>query len=176
LRRKTFLYRIPVVQNGTYWYHSHSRFQEQTGLVGALIVERREKDSIEFDKEYVVFLSDWTDINPETIFSNLKHQSDYSNYHRLTFRDFLSEAKRKGLRPTMSDHLAWPRMNMSPADISDVTGATYTYLLNGHAPNANWTGLFQPGERILRHQRVVKCLTVLFTSSPLPLASIESTV
>jgi CopA family copper-resistance protein len=145
---KTFLYRIPVVQSGTYWYHSHSRFQEQTGLVGALIVERREKDSIEFDKEYVVFLSDWTDTHPETIFSNLKQQSDYYNYHQLTFRDFLSEAKKKGLRPTISDHLAWARMNMSPTDISDVSGATYTYLLNGNAPNANWTGLFQPGERI----------------------------
>jgi CopA family copper-resistance protein len=145
---KTFLYRIPVVQSGTYWYHSHSRFQEQTGLLGALIVERREKDSIEFDKEYVIFLSDWTDTNPETIFSNLKQQSDYYNSHRLTLPDFLSEAKMKGLRPTISDRLAWARMNMSPTDISDVSGATYTYLLNGNTPNANWTGLFQPGERI----------------------------
>ena len=145
---KTFLYRIPVVQSGTYWYHSHSRFQEQTGLIGALIVERREKDSIEFDKEYVVFLSDWTDTNPETIFSNLKQQNDYYNYHRLTLTDFLSEAKRQGLRPTISDRLPWARMNMSPTDISDVSGATYTYLLNGNPPNANWTGLFQPGDRI----------------------------
>jgi CopA family copper-resistance protein len=145
---ETFLYRIPVVQSGTYWYHSHSQFQEQTGLIGALIVEPREKDSIEFDKEYVVFLSDWTDTNPETIFSNLKQQSDYYNYHRLTFRDFLSEAKKKGVSPTISDHLAWARMNMSPTDISDVSAATYTYLLNGNTPNANWTGLFEPGERI----------------------------
>jgi CopA family copper-resistance protein len=145
---KTFVYRIPVVQSGTYWYHSHSRFQEQTGLVGALIVERREKDSIEFDKEYVVVLADWTDTNPETIFSNLKQQSDYYNFHRPTVPDFFSEAKKKGLRPTISDRLAWARMNMSPADISDVSGATYTYLLNGNTPNANWTGLFQPGERI----------------------------
>ncbi len=145
---KTFLYRIPVVQSGTYWYHSHSRFQEQTGLIGALIVERREKDPIEFDKEYVVFLSDWTDTNPETIFSNLKQQSDYYNYHRLTLPDFFSEAKRKGLRPTVSERLAWARMDMSPTDISDVSGATYTYLLNGNPPNANWTGLFQSGERI----------------------------
>jgi CopA family copper-resistance protein len=145
---KTFVYRIPVVQSGTYWYHSHSRFQEQTGLVGALIVERREKDSIEFDREYVVFLCDWTDTNPETIFSNLKQQSDYYNYHKLTVPNFFSEAKKKGLRPAISDHLAWARMNMSPTDISDVSGATYTYLLNGNAPQANWTGLFQPGERI----------------------------
>jgi len=136
------------VQSGTYWYHSHSRFQEQAGLVGALIVERREKDSIEFDREYVVFLCDWTDTNPETIFSNLKQQSDYYNYHKLTVPSFFSEAKKKGLRPAIFDHLAWARMNMSPTDISDVSGATYTYLLNGNAPAANWTGLFQPGERI----------------------------
>jgi CopA family copper-resistance protein len=145
---KTFIYRIPVVQSGTYWYHSHSRFQEQTGLVGALIVERREKDTIEFDKEYVVVLSDWTDTNPETIFSNLKQQSDYYNFHRPTVPDFFLEAKRKGLRPTISDRLAWAKMNMSPTDIADVSGATYTYLLNGNPPNANWTGLFQRGERI----------------------------
>jgi len=145
---KTFIYRIPVLQSGTYWYHSHSRFQEQTGLFGALIVERREKDSIEFDEEYVVFLSDWTDTNPETIFRNLKQQSDYYNYQRLTVPNFFSAAKKKGLRPTISDRLAWARMNMSPTDISDVSGATYTYLMNGNTPNANWTGLFQPGERI----------------------------
>lgn len=145
---ETFLYRFPVVQNGTYWYHSHSRFQEQTGLIGALIVEPRDKDPIEFDREYVVFLSDWTDSNPDTIFSNLKQQSDYYNYHRLTVPNFFSEAKKKGLRAAASERLMWARMNMSPTDLSDVSGATYTYLLNGNAPNANWTGLFQPGERI----------------------------
>ncbi|MHB1935448.1 MAG: copper resistance system multicopper oxidase [Acidobacteriaceae bacterium] len=151
---ETFDYRFPVVQHGTYWYHSHSRFQEQTGLSGALIIdpqnkaERNEKYPIEFDREYVVFLSDWTDTNPETIFSNLKEQSDYYNYHRLTVPNFISAAKRKGFGPTASDRLAWARMNMSPTDLSDVSGATYTYLLNGNAPNANWTGLFQPGERV----------------------------
>ncbi|MHB2006581.1 MAG: copper resistance system multicopper oxidase [Acidobacteriaceae bacterium] len=145
---ETFDYRIPVAQSGTYWYHSHSRFQEQTGLSGALIVERSGKDPIEFDREYVVFLSDWTDTNPETIYSNLKEQSDYYNYHRLTVPNFLSVAKKKGLGPTASDRLTWAHMNMSPTDLSDVSGATYTYLLNGNAPNANWTGLFKPGERV----------------------------
>lgn len=145
---ETFLYRFPVVQNGTAWYHSHSRFQEQTGLIGALIIDPRDKDPIEFDREYVVFLSDWTDANPETLFSNLKQQSNYYNYHRLTLADFISSAKKKGLGPTLSDRLAWAKMNMSPRDILDVTGATYTYLLNGNSPNANWTGLFRSGERI----------------------------
>jgi CopA family copper-resistance protein len=169
---KTFVYRIPVVQSGTYWYHSHSRFQEQTGLIGALIVERREKDAIEFDKEYVVVLSDWADANPETIFSNLKQQSDYYNYHRLTLPDFFSEAKKKGLRPTISDRLAWARMNMSPTDISDVSGATYTYLLNGNTPNANWTGLFQPGDRI--RLRFINASSMTFFDVRLP--GLEMTV
>jgi CopA family copper-resistance protein len=145
---ETFTYRIPVKQTGTYWYHSHTRFQEQTGLLGALILERKDKDTIEFDREYVVMLTDWTDSNPETIFRNLKQDSEYYNFHRRTAGTFFSDAKNNGLRPTISDRLAWGRMNMSPTDISDVSGATYTYLLNGNAPNANWTGLFQPGERV----------------------------
>ncbi len=145
---ETFVYHFPVVQNGTYWYHSHSRFQEQTGLLGALIIEPRDNDPIEFDQEYVVMLTDWTDTNPETVFSNLKEQSEYYNFHQRTAGTFFSNVRRIGLGPTISNRLAWGRMNMTPTDISDVSGATYTYLLNGSAPNANWTGLFQPGERV----------------------------
>ena len=145
---ETFLYRFPVKQNGTYWYHSHSGFQEQTGLIGALIIDPRDRDSAEFDREYVVLLSDWTDANPETVFSNLKEQSDYYNYHRLTLPNFISAAAKDGFGRTVSERLAWARMDMSPTDIADVSGATYTYLLNGSSPNVNWTGLFRPGERI----------------------------
>ena len=93
-------------------------------------------------------LTDWTDTNPETIFSNLKEQSDYYNYHQRTAGTFFSDVKKMGLRPTISNRMMWGRMNMSPMDIADVTGATYTYLLNGNTPRANWTGLFQPGERV----------------------------
>jgi CopA family copper-resistance protein len=146
--KETFTYRIPVVQSGTYWYHSHSRFQEQTGVIGAIVIEPRDKDSINFDREYVVLLTDWTDTNPETVFSNLKEQSDYYNYHQRTAGTFFSDVRKMGLKPTISNRMMWGRMNMSPADIADVTGATYTYLLNGNTPNANWTGLFQPGERV----------------------------
>lgn len=145
---QTFLYRFPVKQNGTYWYHSHSGFQEQTGLIGALIIDPRDRAPIEFDREYVVLLSDWTDANPETILSNLKEQSDYYNYHRRTLPNFLTTAAKDGFGRTVSERLAWARMDMSPTDISDVTGATYTYLLNGNPPKANWTGLFHPGERV----------------------------
>ncbi len=145
---ETFQYRFPVRQNGTYWYHSHSGFQEQTGLIGAVIIDSRDRDPIEFDRDYVVLLSDWTDANPQSVFSNLKEESDYYNYHRLTLPNFISTSAKDGFDQTVSQRLAWARMNMSPSDISDVTGATYTYLLNGHAPNANWTGLFHAGERI----------------------------
>jgi CopA family copper-resistance protein len=145
---ETFIYRFPVLQNGTYWYHSHAQFQEQTGLLGAIVIEPRDQDPIEFDREYVVLLSDWTDADPETILSNLKEESDYYNYHRFTLANFIRDAKKNGTGSTLSSRRAWGRMNMSPNDIADVSGAAYTYLLNGNAPRANWTGLFRPGERV----------------------------
>jgi CopA family copper-resistance protein len=145
---ETFTYRIPVTQNGTYWYHSHSRFQEQTGHYAPLIIEPRGKDPVEYDRDYVIMLSDWTDENPETIYTNLKQQSDYYNYHQRTVGTFLSDARKKGLGPTVSDRLMWGAMNMSPNDILDVSGATYTYLINGNPPAPNWTALFRPRERV----------------------------
>jgi CopA family copper-resistance protein len=145
---ETFVYRIPVRQNGTYWYHSHSRFQEQTGIVGALIIEPRDKEPIEFDREYVVLLTDWTDENPDTVYANLKKQSDYYDYSKRTARTFFSDVKTRGLHATILDRLAWGRTNMSPTDLADVTSATYTYLLNDKPPGSNWTALFEPGERV----------------------------
>jgi CopA family copper-resistance protein len=143
-----FIYRFPVVQGGTYWYHSHSGGQEQQGMTGALIVEPKGKDPIAFDREYVVMLTDWTDTDPMTVLSNLKQDSDYYNYRQRTAGTFFSDVKKNGLRPTLSERLMWGRMNMAPTDILDVTGSTYTYLLNGNTPKANWTGLFQSGERV----------------------------
>ncbi len=145
---ETYTYRFQLRQNGTYWYHSHAGFQEQTGLLGAIVIEPRDQDPIEFDREYVVLLSDWSDSDPEKIFSNLKEESDYYNYHRATLANFIADAKKNGVGSTLHQRMAWGRMNMSPNDILDVSGATYTYLLNGKAPKANWTGLFRPGERI----------------------------
>src|SRR5260370_23769388 len=141
-------YRIPVVQSGTSWYHSQSGGQEQMGMNGALVIERKDKDPIEFDREYVVLLTDWTDTAPETVLSNLKEDSEYYNYRQRTAGTFFSDVKKQGLRSTISDRRMWGRMNMTPTDILDVTGATYTYLLNGNTPHANWTGLFQAGERV----------------------------
>jgi len=145
---ETFTYRFPILQAGTYWYHSHSGMQEQTGLYGALVLMPREPQPYRYDRDYAVMLSDWTDEDPLTIVSNLKQQSDYYNYHQRTVGTFADDVKRDGLKPTLKDRLRWGQMRMSPTDIMDVTSATYAFLVNGRAPAANWTGLFTPGEKV----------------------------
>jgi len=145
---ETYVYRFPVHQSGTYWYHSHSEFQEQTGVYGAIVIEPKSGYVQRFDHDYVVLLSDWSDESPETIVSNLKFQSDYYNYGQRTLGTFVEDADKKGLGATVADRLEWGKMRMSPTDILDVSGATYTYLINGQPPAANWTALFRPGERV----------------------------
>ena len=145
---ETFLYRFPVRQSGTYWYHSHSMFQEQTGLYGAIVIAPKAGYPQAFDRDYVVLLSDWSFEPPETIVSNLKFQSNQYNYGQRTLGTFIDDAQRKGMADTVADRLEWGRMRMSPTDVLDVSGATYTYLINGQPPGANWTALFRPGERV----------------------------
>jgi CopA family copper-resistance protein len=145
---ETFIYRFPVHQSGTYWYHSHSGFQEQTGVDGPIVIVPKGGYAQAFDRDYVVFLSDWSDENPDTIASNLKFQSGYYNYGERTVGTFVDDAEKKGLAATVADRLEWGKMRMSPTDILDVSGATYTYLINGQPPGANWTALFRPGERV----------------------------
>ena len=145
---ETFVYRFPVTQSGTYWYHSHTGFQEQSGLYGAIVIEPHDGYRYRFDRDYVVLLSDWTDENPETIVSNLKFQGDYYNRGQRTVDTFVEDVRREGLAATMADRLDWGRMRMSPTDILDVNGSTYTYLMNGQSATANWTALFRPGERV----------------------------
>jgi CopA family copper-resistance protein len=145
---ETFVYRFPVHQNGTYWYHSHSGFQEQTGVYGPIVIVPKGGYAQGFDRDYVVMLSDWSDESPETIVSNLKFQSNYYNYGQRTLGTFVDDAQRKGFADTVADRLEWGSMRMSPTDILDVSGSTYTYLINGQPPGANWTALFRPGERV----------------------------
>ena len=145
---ETFTYRFPVIQSGTYWYHSHSGMQEQTGLYGPLIFEPKAKEPYAYDRDYVVMLSDWTDEDPMTVVSNLKQQGDYYNYNQRTLGTFIADSKRQGFSATLADRLMWGKMRMSPTDIMDVTGATYTFLINGQPPAANWTALFNRGERV----------------------------
>ena len=141
-------YRFKVVQSGSYWYHSHSGFQEQLGVYGALIIDPKEPEPFSYDRDYVVFLSDWTDESPARVLAKLKKRSDYYNRGRRTLGDFIDDVADNGWSDTVSERWAWAKMNMSPTDLADISGATYTYLLNGQAPDGNWTGLFQPGERI----------------------------
>ena len=145
---ETFTYRFPVKQGGTYWYHSHSGMQEQTGMFAALLLVPREKEPYAYDRDYVVILSDWTDEDPMMIASNLKQQSDYYNFQQRTLGTFIQDARTMGFNAAIQDRLMWGGMRMSPTDIQDVTGATYTYLVNGHPPAANWTALFNPGEKV----------------------------
>jgi CopA family copper-resistance protein len=145
---ETFVYRFPVRQSGTYWYHSHSGFQEQTGVYGPIVIVPKGGYAQGFDRDYVVMLSDWSDESPDTIVSNLKFQSNYYNYGQRTLGTFADDAQRQGLAATVADRLEWGKMRMSPADILDVSGATYMYLINGQPPGANWTALFRPGERV----------------------------
>ena len=145
---QTFIYRFPIHQSGTYWYHSHSAFQEQTGVYGPIIIDPKGGYAHPFDRDYVVFLSDWSDESPDTIVSNLKFQSDYYNFNQRTFGAFFGDVSRKGLVETVSDRMMWGQMRMSPTDILDVSGATYTYLMNGQPPASNWTALFRPAERV----------------------------
>ncbi len=144
----TFVYRFKVRQSGTYWYHSHSRFQEQTGLYGPLIIEPTGGERHGSDREYVVLLSDWSDADPEWIYAALKRQSDYFNFGRRTVANFVADVRAHGLAETSADRGMWGRMRMDPTDLADVGGATYTYLMNGVTPAGNWTALFGRGERI----------------------------
>jgi len=145
---ETFVYRFALKQSGTYWYHSHSRFQEQTGLFGALVIEPSEPPRYPADRDYVVMLNDWTDENPEHIFAKLKKQSDYYNHGLPTVPELFRDVRTQGVQKALAERRMWNDMRMDRTDFADVSGATYTYLMNGAAPAGNWTGLFHPGEKI----------------------------
>jgi CopA family copper-resistance protein len=145
---ETYVYRFDVRQSGTYWYHSHSAFQEQAGLYGPLVIDPREPEPFAYDREHIVMLSDWTDLDPRDLFARLKKMSDYDNFYQRTVGDFVQDVREQGLRATLADRKAWGEMRMTPTDISDVNAHTYTYLMNGRTPAATWTGLFRPGERV----------------------------
>ena len=145
---ETFTYRFPVIQNGTYWYHSHSGFQEQTGAYGAIIIDPKEPEPFSYDREYVVVLSDWSDEDPHAIYAKLKKLSHYYNFRERTVSEALAEIENKGWSGFWADRGMWNEMRMSDRDISDVTGYTYTFLMNGVTPADGWLGLFKRGERV----------------------------
>ncbi|MXP65297.1 copper resistance system multicopper oxidase [Roseomonas sp. M0104] len=145
---ETFTYRFPVVQSGTYWYHSHMSYQEQKGAYGALIIEPEGQPHIQVDRDYVVVLSDWMDGSPLVVQNNLKQMSDYYNFNRRTLGSFVSDVNQSGLGMTVAERARWANMRMDPSGITQPTAALYTYLMNGQPPSANWTALFRPGESV----------------------------
>ena len=143
-----YVYQFKVKQHGTYWYHSHSGLQEQQGVYGPLVIDPKEPEPYSYQRDYVVMLSDWTDEDPIALMKTLKKQSDYYNLHKPTLGDFIRDVGKQGWSATAADRLMWAQMKMNPTDLADVSGETYTYLLNGQPPGQNWTGVFKAGETI----------------------------
>ncbi|MBA2918765.1 copper resistance system multicopper oxidase [Sphingomonas sp. MAH-20] len=141
--RSTFLYEFPIRQSGTYWYHSHSGVQEQLGHYGPIVIDPAGEDPVKYDREHVIVLSDHSQMAATAILRKLKQQPGYFNYQKQTLAGLLA-----GKGQPLKDRLMWGGMRMDPTDIADVTGSTYTYLVNGHGPQDNWTALFTPGERV----------------------------
>jgi CopA family copper-resistance protein len=140
--RSTFVYEFPIKQSGTYWYHSHSGLQEQQGHYGPMIIDPAGADRVGYDREHVIVLSDWSFLHPHQIISRLKQEGGFFNRQKQTLlgrrQDGMSQAER----------MMFAQMRMDPTDISDVTEAAFTFLINGHGPAENWTGIFKPGERV----------------------------
>ncbi|MFC3458428.1 MULTISPECIES: copper resistance system multicopper oxidase [Massilia] len=150
---QTFTYRFDVKQSGTYWYHSHSAFQEQTGLYGPIVVIPKGGERVAADRDYVVMLSDWTDEKPERVLANLKKMSDFFNNKQPTFGEFVRDVQTMGFSAAVDKRKMWNQMRMMPNDFSDVTASrnisgALRYLINGATAEMNWTGLFRPGEKV----------------------------
>lgn len=144
----TFTYRFPIKQSGTYWYHSHSGGQELQGMYAPMILDPSEPEPFRYDREYVVMLSEWTFESAEAVFDNLKKFSGYYNFQKRAAPELFRDIAQSGLWTTLVNYLMWDQMRMDPTDFADVTGETFTFLMNGHPPSSNWTGLFRPGERV----------------------------
>ncbi|MAA72242.1 MAG: copper resistance protein CopA [Bermanella sp.] len=145
---ETFTYQFKLQQSGTYWYHSHSGFQEMTGMYGALIIEPRSKEIIQADRDHVVLLSDWTDDDPMAVFGKLKVQGDIYNFNQPTVSDFFKDVSTLGVSAALDKRQMWNQMRMSPTDLADLSSSAITYLMNGTTPAGNWAGTFKPGERV----------------------------
>ncbi len=150
---QTFTYRFEVKQTGTYWYHSHSGFQEQTGLYGPIVILPKGADRVRADRDHVVMLSDWTDEKPERVMANLKKMSDFFNNKQPTFGEFVQDIQRMGFAAAVDKRKMWNQMRMMPTDFSDVTASrnisgALRFLINGATAEKNWTGIFRPGEKV----------------------------
>lgn len=145
---ETFTYRFKVEQSGTYWYHSHSGMQEQTGMYGAIVIDPRDGETIRADRDHIVQLSDWTDEDPMRVYAKIKAQGDYYNFNQPTVPDFFRDVSTMGMKAAVDKRRMWNQMRMSPTDLGDLSSETLTFLMNGTTPAGNWTGLFKAGERV----------------------------
>lgn len=145
---ETFEYEFAVNQSGTYWYHSHSGFQEQTGAYGAIVIDPKDTDPVSYDQDHVVMLSDWSDTAPEKNYAKLKKMGGYFNFRERTVGDLWEDIKDKGISRTWNERAMWNKARMSDSDIADITGYTYTYLMNGVTPKEGWLGLFKAGQKV----------------------------
>jgi CopA family copper-resistance protein len=162
----TFTYQFPIKQSGTYWYHSHSGGQELQGMYAPMIFDPREPEPFQYDREYVVMLSEWTFESAEEVFDNLKKFSGYYNFQKRTAGEFFSDVRRAGFWSTFANYLMWDQMRMDPTDFADVTGSSFTFLMNGVPPAGNWTGLFRPGERV--RLRLINAASMTFYDVRIP--------
>ncbi|MEH3037524.1 MAG: copper resistance system multicopper oxidase [Sphingomonas adhaesiva] len=140
---ETFTYEFPIRQSGTYWYHSHSGMQEAMGHYGPIVIDPAGTDPVQAEREHVIVLSDWSPVHPHVLLRRLKQMGGYHNFQKQTLAGLLA-----GRDQPLKERIDWGKMRMDPTDISDVTGSTYSFLVNGHGTPENWTGLFAPGERV----------------------------
>ncbi len=163
---ETFTYRFPVRQSGTYWYHSHSGFQEQLGLYGGIVIDPAQARTLTEDREHVIILSDWSDDEPADIFRTLKKDAEFYNVNPRTVADLAREFRSRGISDTVRARAMWNAMRMTDRDISDVTGYTYTFLMNGAPPAQGFTALFSPGESV--RLRIVNAAAMTFFDFRIP--------
>ena len=173
--RQSFTYRFKLQQYGTYWYHSHSAFQEQRGMHAPLVIDPADPDPIGYDREHIVVLSDWTFEDPHRVFAHLKKYPGYYNFQRRTLGELVRDAREDGFWSALADRFAWARMRMDPTDLADVTGATLTFLINGRDPTSHWSGLFRPGERVrLRFINAAATMTFDVRIPGLPMTVVQA--
>ncbi|MCE2842195.1 MAG: copper resistance system multicopper oxidase [Novosphingobium sp.] len=137
---ETFTYKFPLRQSGTYWYHSHSGLQEQSGHYGPLIIDPAEPDPIQSDREFVLLLSEFTAMHPHKIFDRLRTGEGYFNRQKTTWTN--------DYPMTGAERRMWAQMRMPATDIADVSAPTYTYLANGLPAQTGPEFLFRRGERV----------------------------
>lgn len=155
---ETFTYDFPIRQSGTYWYHSHSHLQEQSGHYGPLIIEPAGAEPVSYDRDYILLLSEFTPLHPHFIMSRLRTGEGYFNDKLSSWTDKypMSGAERR----------MWAEMRMLPTDIADVSAPTYTYLANGRGAEEGLEYLFRRGERI--RLRVINGSAMTFFNLRIP--------